>query len=49
MDIIALILLFVGALLIAVGANTGNAACSRVGSTLLAVGFGIQLFGHAVR
>lgn len=48
MTLIALIILFIGAILIAVGANTGNAACSRIGAVLLAVGFGLQLFATVV-
>lgn len=42
---IILILLFVGALLLAIGHNTPATACVRIGSVLLAVGFGLQLFG----
>lgn len=44
MALIVLILLFTGALLLAIGLNTPAAICSRIGSILLAVGFGLQLF-----
>lgn len=39
------ILLFIGALLLAIGLNTPATVCSRIGSVLLAVGFGIALLG----
>jgi hypothetical protein len=42
---IILILLFVGALLLAIGHNTPASVCNRIGSVLLALGFGLQLFG----
>ena len=44
MVLIALILLFVGAVLMAVGANVPQTAAGRIGTVLLAIGFGIQLF-----
>ncbi len=44
-SLVALLILFIGAVLMAIGANTGTAPCSRIGTILLAVGFGIQLFG----
>jgi hypothetical protein len=44
MTLIVLILLFLAAVLMAIGANTPAAVCSRVGTILLAVGFGLQLF-----
>jgi hypothetical protein len=48
MDLIALLILFIGAVLLAVGANTGNRPCSSIGAVLLAIGFGIQLFARTV-
>jgi hypothetical protein len=44
MDLITLILLFVGALLLAIGHNTPAVGCNRIGSILMAVGFGLMLF-----
>jgi len=44
MTTLVLILLFIGALLLAIGHNTLAGVCLRIGSILLAVGFGIQLF-----
>ncbi len=44
MSLLILILLFMGALLMAIGANTPAAVCTRIGTILLAIGFGIQLF-----
>ncbi len=44
MSLVILILLFLGATLLAVGHNTPAGVCLRVGSILLAVGFGLQLF-----
>jgi hypothetical protein len=44
MDLITTILLFVGALLLAIGHNSPAAGCLRIGSVLLTVGFGLMLF-----
>lgn len=44
MLLLTLVLLFIAAVLMAIGANTGSAVSGRVGTVLLAVGFGIQLF-----
>jgi hypothetical protein len=44
MALLALILLFIGAILMAIGANTPAIGCTRIGTILLAVGFGVQLF-----
>lgn len=44
MEIIILILMFIGFVLLAVGHNTPAAVCLRIGSILLAVGAGLQLF-----
>jgi len=41
---IALILLFIGAVLLAIGICAPSPICSKIGSILLAVGFGLQLF-----
>jgi hypothetical protein len=45
MTLITAIILFLGALLLAIGHNSPAGICTRVGSILLAVGFGIALFG----
>jgi predicted tellurium resistance membrane protein TerC len=45
MDLITAILLFIGALLLAVGHNSPAVGCLRIGSVLLTVGFGLMLFG----
>jgi TRAP-type mannitol/chloroaromatic compound transport system permease large subunit len=44
LSLIVLVVLFIGAVLLAIGINTPAAVCSRVGSILLAIGFGLQLF-----
>lgn len=44
---IILILLFVGALLLAIGHNTPAVGCLRLGSVFLVLGFGLQLLGLA--
>ncbi len=48
MSLIILILLFVGAVLLAVGICAPADICAKIGSILLAVGFGIQLFSAVV-
>lgn len=44
MPLITAIILFLGALLLAIGMNTPAVGCSRIGSILLAVGFALTLF-----
>lgn len=47
MGLIVLVMLFVGALLLAIGMNTPASLCANIGSILLTIGFGLQLFGVA--
>jgi hypothetical protein len=42
--VLTLALLFLGALLMAIGLNTPAVGCTRIGSVLLAVGFALMLF-----
>jgi len=44
MATVVLFLLFLGALLLAIGLNSPAEMCTRVGSILLAIGFALQFF-----
>lgn len=44
MTLIIGVTLFLGALLLAIGLNSPAVGCSRIGSILMAIGFGLALF-----